>query len=241
MRTFDVPRLGANDPAIKLGAISICGYGPSLAETWRDTLGAIMTTSGAHDFMVARGVMPKYQVRMLTNPQQGVTYLLNSQCHPTFFERLAGYKVIMWHSFTSDDADRQIALVDAIEPGTRLLAGGTNVGTRAAVVARELGHTHFELHGMDCCYRDTQWAGPHLGRPHDTVRVEVEGVEFETSDLMMQGTDDWFTVMRMMPGCLFRAHGDGLLEARIKLLNRDSKKALSKEWWRPVNFALRAA
>lgn len=242
---FRGPRLPANNPAIRRGVISICGYGPSLNETWGSTFGALMTTSGAHDFMLGKGVVPDWHVETdprvhkgwMITPHPDVKYLLNSQCHPSLFEKLAGYQVTMWHGFTDDDIERQIALVEGLEPGTRLLGGGTNVGMRAIPVAREMGYQHFELHGMDCCYRGNQhWAGGHFGQRHPTVLIEVEGRRFETSEMMLQSTDDFFNIMRMMPNCRFRVHGEGLLEERLKLFNRDPVKATSDNWWRPVNF-----
>jgi len=234
------------------GVVSICGYGPSLAETWGQVIGPVMTTSGAHDFMLSKGVVPAYHCEtdprehkawFLSSPNAKTTYLINSQCHPKMFANLAGHKVVLWHGITDDDAKRQALLVDSLQPGAKLLCGGTTVGMRAIVVARALGFTHFELHGMDCCYRGpVQWAGSHYsGMHHRTVRVEVEGEEFETSDLMMQSTDDLFNAMRMLPGCRFRVHGNGLLEARLRLFNKDPERALSVGWFKPVNFTIREA
>lgn len=248
---FNCPRLPEHNPAIKLRVVTVCGYGPSLAETWGNVIGPVMTTSGAHDYMLSKGVVPKYHVEldprvhkswMLEHPHKDVRYYINSQCHPSLFEKLRDYDVVMWHSFTGDDDPAELATLDEIEPGIRLLAGGSNVGMRAVVVARDLGHSGFELHGMDCCYcGEQQWAGSHFGKAHKTVTISVEGREFETSDSMMQSTDDFFSLLPMLPDCRFRVHGDGLLEARLKLFNQNSQKALSKEWWSPVNFALRAA
>jgi hypothetical protein len=94
---------------------------------------------------------------------------------------------------------------------------------------------------MDACYGEAQWAGPHHGQKHPVVKVEVEGRIFETSELMLQSTDDFFNALRMLPGCRFRVHGDGLLEARLRMYNRDPEKALTWGWWRPVDFEVRPA
>jgi uncharacterized Rossmann fold enzyme len=250
---FDGPRLPRFDPAVIRRVISICGYGPSLAETWGATIGPVMTTSGAHDFMLAKGVTPAYHVEIdprehkawLLTPQKDVKYLINSQCHPALFAKLRGYDVTMWHSFIQEDVDEDARIIQAIEelePGAVVLAGGSNVGMRALVVARVLGHTHFEMHGFDCCFRGAQhWAGNHMTRNANAVRIEVDGRQFDTSDMMMKSTDDFFTTMRMLPGCRFRVHGDGLLEARLKMFNADPQRATSVGWWKPVNFSLKAA
>lgn len=247
---FHVPRLA---PGLAPGHVSVCGYGPSLAETWGEITGDVLTTSGAHDFLLERGVVPKYHVEtdprehkvdFVRNSHPDVTYFINSQCHPTMFEILldAGRRVVMWHGFTDDDAENQLALVEALEPGARVMAGGTNVGMRAIIVAREIGYTHFELHGLDCCYRKrAQWAGKHSGQRHAVVRISVEGREFLTSELMLQSTDDFFNAMRMLGPCSYRIHGDGLLEARMRMFLRDPQKALTWGWWSPVDFVVRAA
>jgi hypothetical protein len=248
---FTVPRLRQSQE--ERGPLSICGFGPSLADTWQDISGEVMTTSGAHDFLIERGVVPKYhgemdarahKVNFVRNSHPDVTYYIASHCHPTMFETLleAGRKVVMWHSLTDDDANKQIAMLELLEPGTRLMAGGTNVGMRSIIVARELNYTRFELHGLDCCYRGTkQWAGEHFTKKQHPVKVEVEGRIFETSDLMMQSTDDFFNQLRILENCSFRIHGDGLLEARMRMFMRDPAKALNVGWWKPVGFALKKA
>lgn len=232
--------------------ISICGFGPSIRSTLDGLSGdVVMTTSGSHDLLISKGIVPKfhvecdprdYKVRILTKPHKDVTYLVNSQCHPAMFEHLRDYNVQVWHGFTDDDAENQIKLIDGLAPGTRVLAGGTNTGMRAIVVARELGFRSFDLHGFDCCYDgEIQWGGDHLNQRHRSVLIDVDGLTFETSDLMMQSTDDFFTTMRMLPGCRFAVHGDGLLETRLKMYLRDPEKALNWGWWKPINFHVRDA
>ena len=244
---FNVPRL--RQEGDKYGLVSICGFGPSLADTWKEIKGDVISTSGAHDFLISKGVIPKYhvetdarehKVEFLRNSHPDVTYYINSHCHPKMFEILSHRKVVMWHGFTDDDAENQIKALEEIEPGCRLICGGTNVGMRAMVVARDLGYKRFELHGMDCSYRgEQQWAGEHFTVPHTAVKVEVEGIVFDTSDLMLHSTDDFFNQLRMLHGCSFKIYGDGLLEARMQMFMRDQKKATSMGWWKPVGFTLR--
>lgn len=243
---YEIPRLrhdGDNEMSI-----SICGYGPSLLDTWslvKDS-DRIMTTSGAHDFLIEKGIVPDFHVEcdpreykcdLLQKPNGKTVYLINSRCHPRFFEKLKDFNIVMWHGFTDDDIRKQIDIVNELEPDARLIAGGTNVGMRAIAVARELGFRNYDLHGFDCCYYEKkQWAGDHLGQSHRTVKVEVSGKVFETSDLMMISTDDFFKLLKQLPGCRFRIHGDGLLEERLKIFNRDPELALSPLWWKPIGF-----
>jgi len=230
---------------------AICGYGPSLTRTWQDIQGVVFSTSGAHDFLIERGVIPRYHVecdprahksKFVQRPHKDVTYLINSQCHPLMFNALRGHDVRLWHGFTDDDYRRQVSLIHSVDPGYRVLAGGTNVGMRAIVVARELGHVGFDLHGLDCSYQPgAQWAGAHYGQSQPVVIVEVEGRQFLTSAAMMTATDDFFSLFAMLGPCRYKVHGDGLLDARLRMYLRDPALALSPNWWKPVDFVLRAA
>jgi uncharacterized Rossmann fold enzyme len=59
--------------------MTIACYGPSLEDTWRQLKHPIMTVSGAHDYLVERGVIPDFHVdcdprahkaEMLRKPQK---------------------------------------------------------------------------------------------------------------------------------------------------------------------------
>jgi hypothetical protein len=200
--------------------------------------------------MVARGVIPQWHVEcdprehkvwFVAKPHPETTYCIASTCHPKMFARLRRNRVLMWHGYTDDDTRRQVELVENLEPGARLMAGGTNVGMRALSIGLELGYREFHLWGFDCCYGETQWAGDHSGEPHPEVKIEVEGKIFKTSEMMMQSTDDYFNLMPMLRGSKVWIHGGGLLSERLKLYARDPKKALSPDWWRPVDFIRTAA
>lgn len=246
MMRYDVPRLRA-------ASVAICGFGPSLIDTYQhvQACSAVMTTSGAHDLLIDNGIIPNYhvecdprehKVEFLRHPRKETVYLVNSICHPSMFDALKGYNVVMWHGATDDDSENQQKLVGELDPGGRLLNGGTNVGMRALMVARELGFSHFECHGMDCSIKDgLLWAGLHFGKLQGIVTVEVEGRKFQTTAQMMQSTDDFFNSMSMLPGCKFIVHGGGLLEERVNLYKRNPEKALSDKWFSPVDFIIREA
>ena len=236
-----LPRLPTG---VVTGSVAVCGFGPSLADTRKDVkkCDAVMTTSGAHDFLIGKGIVPTYHVELdprehkvnfVRNSHPDVTYIINSQCHPKMFEALLPERnVWMWHGFTDDDARNQAMLVDNLSPGGRTMSGGTNVGMRAIVVARELGLTAFELHGMDCSYRGgEQWAGEHYTKKAYPITVEVEGQTFETSEQMLQSTEDFFNTMKSLRGCSFRIHGDGLLEARMRVFMREFGARQKASWF----------
>lgn len=232
--------------------IAICGYGPSLQETFREIQGCdrVMTTSGAHDFLMARGVCPDYHVeldprehKIIRKPCEGTTYLIAAHCHPKMFAALRKSRVEMYYAFTSDDKDRQWEQFIRLERGDGgMFNGRSNVGMLAMSLARLRGYRNFELHGMDCCYRGGKvWAGPHSGKKHDIVTIRCDGREYETSALMLTGTDDFFRTLLVMPNTTFTIHGDGLLAARLKIYKRDPELALSPKWWEPVSFMRMAA
>jgi hypothetical protein len=230
--------------------LMVCGYGPSLARTWQDIMqvpdAKVMTTSGAHDFLISRGIVPDYHVEcdprehkcfFLKNPHPQTRYYIASHCHPKMFEMLRSHKVTMWHGFTDDDLHRQCANLYRLDRKAVLLSGGTNVGMRALIVGRHLGFRKFVVHGIDCSYDgETLWAGEHSGKRHNTVKVKVDGKVFDTSDIMMQATDDFFNQSKYLYGCSFVILGGGLLAARGELYKRDPELALSPKWWEPVGF-----
>src|SRR5262245_53158212 len=81
--------------------LSLVAYGPSLKDTWMMIRRPMLTMSGAHDFLISKGVVPDYhcdidprphKTKMLT-PHKDVHYLMGSVCNPNMWEKLKGYKV----------------------------------------------------------------------------------------------------------------------------------------------------
>jgi len=92
--------------------IAIVCYGPSLKKTWAEVRNfkKVMTCSGAHNFLVERGIIPTWHVdldprehkaRMLT-PHKDVEYLIASCCHPNMLDKLEGFNVKLWHIFNNE-------------------------------------------------------------------------------------------------------------------------------------------
>lgn len=251
LRRFKVPKL-KNPLPERPERLFVVGFGPSLVDTWKDIRdGVVLTTSGAHDFLISKGIIPTYHVEsdsrehkvfFLRNPHPDTTYYLGSQCHPKMFARLRHNKVVMWHGYVNGSIDEHLAVANRYDPGSVLLSGGTNAGLRAVIVGRHLGFKQFVLHGIDCSYRgDVQWAGKHSGATHHAVQVRCNDKVFNTSDIMMRATDDFFTQM-FTPGlrdCSFLVAGDGLLAERLNIFRHDPEVALSPKWWAPHNFHLR--
>lgn len=200
--------------------VSIVGYGPSLKDTWTQIKTPMITVSGAHDFMVSRGVIPDWHVDcdplphkidMLT-PHNGVKYLMASVCHPKAWEKLKGHNVRLWHLINGDDLHTP-SWVSKNHPDGLLsmIGGGSTAGMRAMNVAAALGFRRFHLYGMDCTHGH---AGEHLGKKQDEMKVYVGHREFRTSPQMLQQAREMENFIQTMDADVI-VHGDGLLQAAV--------------------------
>lgn len=251
IRRFPVPLISEpGEPTTR--KLVVCGYGPSLVDTWPEIVVAqqagasVMTTSGAHDFLIERGCVPTYHVEIdprehkcyfIRNSHPDVKYLLGSTCHPRMFEMLADRDVRMWHGFTDDDAKRQIVEIDRLQPGAKMICGGTNVGMRALILGPHLGYRDLHAHGFDCCYRDGEvWAGAHSGKDHYRTFIRCNGKIFETSDVMLVSARDFFNQLPVMNrnGVNVAVYGDGLLVERINMVHRFMHEAMQRPWFEVV-------
>ena len=193
-------------------SISLIGYGPSLEDSWRNITRPIMTMSGAHDFLIERGIIPEFHCEMdprkhkamMLNPHPGVYYLMASVCHPLMWEKLKGFKVALWHCVSSAETSSWIARND---PDTLLVSGGSCIGLVAIHLAGCMGFNHFELHGYDGSYRNgKRHAGKHLGHLHGTIDTKIWGNWYKTSRIMensnveLQNLCNWFPVFAVFHG-----------------------------------------
>lgn len=238
----DVPRLTLQP--VRDGVLAVCGYGPSLKDTWREiSTPYVLTTSGAHNFLISRKIIPSWHVefdprphkaKFLEHPCRQTTYCIASVCHPLMFEQLAKSKVLLWHALGGNrDADCEV--VNEAEDDGILLTGGSTAGLRALAVGHVLGFRKFALFGMDCSYRDGEtWAGGHPSGSHKSFRVNCNGKEFLTSDVMINAADELFGyITAVMADCEFVIHGEHMFAERVKLAKI---KDIVSGWWRPVGF-----
>ena len=201
--------------------MSIVCYGPSLRDTWKHIKRPIMTVSGAHDFLIGRGVVPDYhvdcdprdhKVKML-HPAKAVKYRMATCCHPSLWEKLKGYDVELWH--LHNDAHTE-EWVRANDPGANMLGGGSTAGMRALEVASMLGYRRFEIHGMDASYEsaEVRHAGPHDGKKQNVVEVNVDGAWFKSSPQMVEAAKEVITFIQNYD-CELSFHGHGLTQAMV--------------------------
>lgn len=206
-------------------AILAC-YGPSLGDyitrlsDERMEHGAdVISVSGAHDFLLEHGIVPRYHVECdprphkadnIDRPHPGIQYLIGSVVHPTYFDKLDGHNVALWH--VADEAHCG-KLLKLGEKGHHMITGGGSVGLRAIALLYAMGYRDFSIYGMDCSFADNgeqQWAGKHAGKRQDVMTAVCGGKAFATSPVLLTYATDFIEMAQKMTAQL-RVYGDGLL------------------------------
>jgi hypothetical protein len=209
-------------------SLTLACYGPSLLDTWRDIKRPIMSMSGSHNFLIERGIVPDYHVDMdprshklshILKPHKDVQYLMATVCHPFTWAVLKGYNVKTWHVVSGKNTREWLEKYD---PRTVLVAGGSTIGLASIHVGGLLGYRHFEIHGMDGCWRGKRrHAGMHYGHEHKPMPHTVNGRTFWTSKIMMNANVELLNVVRNFP--FFAVlHGDGLQQEMVEAENFDN-------------------
>ena len=233
------------------GRVAIIAYGPSLKHTWqylrteRRAFGTkIVTVSGAHDFLIERGIIPDYHIEVdprehkawfTRNPHPDVNYWIASCCHPSLIDNLVAKncKVALWHVYNSEE-DKRIGADDGPDPGSWLICGGGSVACRATNVMYTRGYRSFAMYGMDCSFEaasGAQHAGDHSGKLHHTWNVRVGDRWFLTSANMVYTARGFIQNAKVLRQAAeannepfidgtkerveFLFHGDGLLQTMI--------------------------
>ncbi len=204
--------------------LSIVGYGPSLLDTWQDIKHPMITTSGAHNFLIERGVIPDYHADMdprehkldfIRNSRENVTYIMASQCPPETWTILKDRKVLLWHAWSSEYTDRWVA---ANDPGAQINLAGTAIGLGAITVGSRLGFCKYDCHGFDCSKANNErHAGPHGGLKwgHEDLLWCVEDRIFVTTRIMVNTAFEFIGWVKQYDLDI-RLHGDGMLQYMVE-------------------------
>lgn len=211
--------------------IALVNYGPSLNDTWETIreFKHIMSCSGAHKFLVERGIIPTYhidvdprphKIKLIGEPQRGTEYLIASTCSPALFEHLKEFDVKLWHIFdTSDDGMR------LLPAGEWALTGGCSVGVRTLTLARFLGFTNLHVFGMDGCEGATgKHAAAHPNQPAAYYLVEYEGETYRTTPAMLEAAKNTWHELDMMTDVKATFYGKGLVQAMSLKYERKEMK-----------------
>jgi hypothetical protein len=204
--------------------IAVVGFGPSLQSTWervRD-FKYIITCSGAHRFLIERGIIPtwhvevdprEHKVTLLGDPHPDVTYLPASTCHPKYFDHLAGHKVVLWHIFASEeDALRTLPAEEYA------LVGGPDAGMRAMAIARFFGFTDQHVFGIDGCAgpADATHADDHPNKPKrymDCEFPEGSGRKWRTTPALLECAKAMIHELDQLKDVTPTFYGDTLVQA----------------------------
>jgi len=207
--------------------IAVVAYGSSLNKTWKhlEKFGTIFTCSGAHKFLLDRGIIPTYHVEsdprphktlMLGKPHEYTTYLLASIVDPSYIDFLKSQnieKIALWHLFFMEPE-----FLAVLPKNEWLMTGGDTVGPRTMKIARLMGYKNLHFFGFDAS-TNSKWethAGQHLNPRVGLAPIRYNGKTYITND-------DWEVHAKMfledldrMPEIKYTFHGEGLLQAMAK-------------------------
>lgn len=213
--------------------VAIVGYGPSLKETWKMVANydVIITMSGAHDFLIQRGIMPTYHIdcdprphkaEFTKNAKKEVKYLMASSCHPDAIDQLMDYDLTLWNLETTKECP--------LPEGERFFPGMGCIGLQSLLIARHvLGYRNMVLFGMDCSFKDNKTHASYHPRSQeqgDRIRIGIGEYAkektakdykiFSTSVMLVVYAKEMYLWMStVLNDCQFEVVGDGLLPAYL--------------------------
>ncbi len=212
--------------ALRDDPIALVCFGPSLKDTWEaiKDFKYVMTCSGAHKFLVERGIAPTWHVEvdprphkvgLMGQPQRETEYLIASTCNPKVFDHLKDYKVTLWHVFDAEeDALR------TLPHGQWALCGGCSVGLRTMTIARFMGFTKQHIFGMDGNAREEEsHASEHPHNPKKFRHVEYpegSGRQWLTTSSILEAAKGTWHELNQMPDVIPTFYGEGLVQAMWK-------------------------
>jgi SAM-dependent methyltransferase len=210
--------------------VMLLAGGPSLAKFeddiryQRSNGMPIVTTNGAYNWCLERGITPSAQVildsrefnkRFVEPVVPNCRYLLGSTCHPSVLASVPREQLWMWHSPVAKDA------IDA-EYGNHTwfpIHGGSTVMLRAMVLLQLLGFRKFHVYGFDSCLSDGAhhaYAQPENDQERIT-EILVGGRSFTCHYWMVVQARDYIEmVKRMLQDCEMAVYGDGLIAHILK-------------------------
>lgn len=197
--------------------LSIAAGGPSLADTWKELSGVVVTTNGSLGFLLERGVTPwacgvfdpRPHMADVVEAHPDVLYFLGSTCHPKLFEKLKGCKVGIWHPLG------MAGIEEAAKGATCFIGGGGTIGLRWLNLGHVMGFRKMDAHGLDSSFRN--------GKTHayPDYRGEMQSLDlfgYRTAINFIEQVRDWFLIKAMFARMPveeqpdIKLFGDGLLQ-----------------------------
>ncbi len=229
-RFMQLPEIGRR----KSSACAIVAGGPSLLgqlEKLR-TFPVIIAAGTAHDFLVTRGIRPRYAVvfdpyaaahdrheptegsnlSYYAHLQDTCTYLVASHAEQAVFDHFAEVPVAMWHA--AGDSD------EVFHRGEPALYGGCTAALRSITIAVLLGYWDLHFFGLDSAYAEDQSHAYQMNDPlPERVAVRLEGSprEFQTNLAWIAQAQQFFKMVELH-GRQYRptVHGDGMIAEMIR-------------------------
>lgn len=226
--TLGLPTIGHGTPNQE--TLCIVAGGPSLArylDDLRSSGGVVVTVNGCHDYLLRNGIKPWACVLadsaedlggLIAEPHPDVHYLVASQCHPKTFDRLTGFKVIVWHG-AADGADAEAVACRELFPGALGINGGSTAALRCIHLGHVMGFRRFRIYGLDSSFLDDDAYHAYPGAldpsPPATVEVNRDGVTraFKTNMGLVLQVQNYKDIISepWAKDCEFAVIGDGLL------------------------------
>lgn len=215
-------RIKLHEGELNQEPVAVVGFGPSLRDTWpalRD-FKTIYTSSGAHKFLIEKGIVPTYHVDsdpraykadILGQPHQDVTYLIASICHPTYFDKLEMHhaKVKLWHMLFLEPE-----IFAYFPKNDWIMTGGHTVGPRAIKIARFMGHANLHMFGFDGSIKDgATHTTEHPHPPTDLERVKFGSKSYLTNNNWQDHIEILLKDFDRMPEVSYKFYGEGLIQA----------------------------
>lgn len=200
--------------------LSVAGGGPSLAQTYPQLDGVVVTANAGLGFLLSKGITPwacglldaRPHIADLIEPHPDVFYFVASTCHPSVFDKLKGCKVILWHPSGVPGLER------VLPSDAHMIAGGTTMGMRWLNIGHYMGFRRFEMHGLDSSYRGAQTHAYPDSRDGTAGTIEING--YVTDNNFLTQCIDWFQLEELFqleadkPAVRF--HGEGLLQSMVR-------------------------
>ena len=218
------PQVKQAEPA-KTGSVLLVASAPSVKgqleviKKMQSAGSPIVAIKGAHDWLIAHGVIPDYALAIdpqehriaFYKPHKAVHYMIASQCHPAMFDNLTGHEVTIWHPYVKKGQDRP--------KNSMLIGGGTTSGLRAISLFYVLGYRQFELFGFDSCNTGEMLRvnGERLkdGDKLIEVKIEQDGETFYCNTAMALQAEHFQTYYDYLPDAVFHGHGRGLIHYSV--------------------------
>lgn len=196
---------------------SIVGSAPSLAQDYGNLVGDVFAINQAHDYLIGKGVVPRYGVLWdagkvlggFIEPRSGVTYLIGSRCDPSVIDKFLLHDTIVWHAMGDECLQPLLEEHGVVEP---MMGGGASGVTRLMFVAYTMGYRDLHLFGADAsCDEDAHVVpNPEAQRYID---INCMGKWYRTTPQLASQVEDFKVLAPMLKevGATLTVHGRGLL------------------------------